>query len=799
MSIFDQKTEITSKQENVTHLTPEDKPIPQTGDANADTWNVYKVQRILDEVRNQPRWRQVADRECAYYDGNQLDADVIEELANRGQPPSIDNLIQPTINAVLGMQAKTRVDTKVSPEAGETNNDVAEALSISIKHHGENAGSARAKSDAYAEQIKVGISWVEVALNSDPFKPKIRYEHIHRREMYWDWRSKKPDYSDGRYLVRRQWYDQDVLMEAFPEQREWIRAAMSERAGWDMDLTGFSQLTQRQDDHDMSTGFTMTTEQYEWMNITRRRLMVYEVWYKVHETGMVIKMPNGKIVEFDEANPSHQAVVQSGQVQPEKTVYDKVRVAYYIGPRLVGDYKSPYKHRHFPYVPFFGFREDATGIPYGLIRAMMSPQDEINARKSKMYWLLSAKRVIATEEAVEDHAIASSEIARPDAYIIKRNKPGETFEVQENGQMATQQFQVMQAAKDAIQANVGVHNATLGRDSGATSGLAINSLVEQDAVTLADINDNYNMAARQADELLLELVIQLLSDTPNHPVTVTDDNGDDKVVILNQMTEDVQQQDPSTGQVIQVQQPCVDPNTGQPTVLNDITHINCKVVLADTPSTPTFRNQQLVQITELVKSLPGNVQSMLMPFVINATDLPYRKEMADLVRNGLGLGAGGQDPVVAQLQAEVQKLQGELAAKHPPELLAAQVAKMQAEVDKIKADTVETSAKGLYEAIQTAIAAAANPVIVPIADSINKSIGFVDKNGGGITDGQQIAQQQGQQGIGGNVQTDPTMPALPQDPSQGLPPQMQQAAQAPSPAQGVAAGIEQQGNQVAQQ
>ena len=189
---------------------------------------------------------------------------------------------------------------------------------------------------------------------------------------------------------------------------------------------------------------------------------------------------------------------------------------------------------------------------------------------------------------------------------------------------------------------------------------------------------------------------------------------------------------------------------------------------------------------------------MLMPFVINATDLPYRKEMADLVRNGLGLGDGGQDPVVAQLQAENQKLQQELKAKNPPELLAAQVAKMQAEVDKIKADTVETSSKGLYEMIQTAMAAAANPAIVPIADSIGKSVGFVDKNGGGIADGQQITPQQGQS-IGGNPQTDPNAPAVPQTPVQGLPPQMQQPPIAPSPAQGVASGIEQQGNQITQQ
>jgi len=788
MSVFNQYSEITSKQAGVNHLDPEPAEIPQTGDADSDSWNVYKVQRILNELKNQPIWRPIADREMAYYDGNQLDARTIEELAERGQPPSIDNLIQPTINAVLGMQAKTRVDTKVEPEAGETNNDVAEALSMEMKHHAEESGVARAKSDAYAEQIKVGISWIEVSLNSDPFKPKIRYEHVHRREMYWDWRSKRPDYSDGRYLVRKQWYDQDVLMEAFPEQRDWIRAAMSQRTGWDLDLTGFSQLTEREEGFSASSGYNSTLEQHEWMDTDRRRLMVYEVWYKVHTKGLIVKMPNGKIAELNEQDPLQMAVVHSGEVQPVEAVFDKIRVAYYIGTKLVGDYDSPYKHRHFPYVPFFGFREDATGVPYGLIRSMMSPQDEINARKSKMYWLLSAKRVIATEDSVEDHAIAAQEIARPDAYIIKRNKSGETFEVQENGQMAQQQFEVMQAAKEAIQTNVGVHNATLGRDSGATSGLAINSLVEQDAITLADINDNFNMAARQADELLLELIIQLLSDIPNHPVTVTDDNGDDRVVILNQTTQVAQQQDPMTGQAVNVQVPATDPKTGQPTIINDITHINCKVVLADTPSTPTFRNQQLNQITELVKTLPPNIQGMLMPFVINATDLPFRKEMADVVRNALGLG-NGKDPVVAQLQAEVQKLQQELAAKNPPEVIAAQVAKMQAEVENIKASTVELSSKGLYEMIQTAVAAAANPAIVPVADAIGKSVGFEDKNGGGATDGLPT----------GNPQTDLLSPASPQDPQQGLPPQMQQEEQPPSPAVDVAKGIEKQGNQVTNQ
>ena len=37
----------------------------------------------------------------------------------------------------------------------------------------------------------------------------------------------------------------------------------------------------------------------------------------------------------------------------------------------------------------------------------------------------------------------------------------------------------------------GIHKTMMGQQSGATSGLAINSLVEQGLNTLAEINDNY--------------------------------------------------------------------------------------------------------------------------------------------------------------------------------------------------------------------------------------------------------------------------------------------------------------------
>jgi hypothetical protein len=728
------------QQEGAHTLMAEPEPQKPISDVPPETLTVERLEKWLDELRNQPRFRLAMDREDDYYDGNQIDQETLALLEERGQAPIIDNLIQPTVNAVLGMQAKSRTDTRVAPEAGETNTDVAEALSLKMKQEGEKVRSDRAKSEAYAGQIKVGLGWVEVAKNTDPFKPKFRYQAVHRREIWWDWRARELDLSDARYVVRRKWMDEDILMSTFPEQKDFIKSALSGRAGWDLEVVSNNLMT-RGLDTDVSTGFTTSIEQYEWMNTTRKRLLVYEVWYRVHVTGQIVKLPNGRVIEYNENDPQHQQAFYAGLIKPQQASFDRIRVAVWIGPKLVGDWPSPYRHRHFPYVPFFGFRENRTGIPYGLIRSMMSPQDEVNARKSKMMWLLSAKRVTATEDAVDDHAVAADEVARPDAYVVIKNKPGVVFKVEENAQLTAQQFQVMQEAKESIQTNVGVHNATLGRDSGATSGLAINSLVEQDSITLAEINDNFNFAARHADELFLSLIIEDLSDTEDEYVVVEDDLGKKREIVLNQKT--------------------VDEN-GQPVIVNDVTKVNVAVVLENSPSTPTFRNQQLNQLSEVIKSLPPQAQAVLIPDLILATELPKRNEMAERVAKSLGLSAMDDDPVVQQMQQQIQQLQQQLEMKHPPEVVAAQVAKLQAEVEKIRAVATETNVKALFSAMQAAGLVVTQPSIVPTADSLAKSAGFQDKDGAGI------------------VQA-PSEPM-----QQPMPPEMD----IPSPAVGAANGIE---------
>lgn len=627
--------------------------------------SVSRLEAFLEEISQQPPWRRQADKEADYFDGNQLTAEQIQELEDRGFAPIITNLIQPTINVVLGMEAKTRSDWIVRAEDGEISEDLAAALSAKLHKAEVESRADRGCSDAYASQVKVGLGWVEVSRNSDPFDCRYRARSIHRREISWDWRSQEPDLSDARYLVRKRWLDEDTAVAAFPEQAEMIRHTLANWAHWDsVAAINESNTLELNRALDVQRGFSI--EQYEWLNSVRRRIAAYEVWYRTVAKGHVLRLPNGRIVELDLNNEDHIAAVYTGQLNPIPAIFKKVRLAWWLGPNRVSDEPSPYQHNHFPYVPFFGFREDRTGTPYGLIRPMISPQDEINARRSKMLWLLNAKRVIADGDAVLDHDQAMEEVGRPDAYIkLNPSRQRDSiFKVEEGGQLAAQQFQVLEAAKQEINQTSGIYQSMLGQGSQATSGLAINSLIEQGSTTLAEINDNYRFARRLVGEMLLELVREDLAKEIDHRVLVGDE-GDQREVILNARSTD---------------------ELGRPTIDNDLRKIRASVVLDDVPTSPTFRHQQMTLLTELTKSLPPQIQPLIIDMVVEAMDLPKKRELLKRIRAAVGIGQNGQppDPEKQQMAQTMQQLQAEFAALQEESARAIQQAEQKAAVLQIQ-------------------------------------------------------------------------------------------------------------------
>ena len=194
-----------------------------------------QLEKMLSDTRWETEWRAESDRAAAYYDGKQLTARLIETYKERGLAPLTRNLVGPTVDLVLGVEAKSRRDFKVVADL-DTEVELADAMSFKLKQAERVAQADRACSDAFASMVKTGVGWVEVARESDPFRPPYRTVAVHRNEIFWDFRSTENDLSDARYLIRRRWVDQDIAMLRFPKKRALLERAIAGWADWDESL-----------------------------------------------------------------------------------------------------------------------------------------------------------------------------------------------------------------------------------------------------------------------------------------------------------------------------------------------------------------------------------------------------------------------------------------------------------------------------------------------------------------------------------------------------------------------------------
>ncbi|SHL42534.1 hypothetical protein SAMN05216428_102365 [Nitrosospira sp. Nsp11] len=599
--------------------------------------SIEAYDKICRDIRNAPKWRVDSDTDCDYYDGMQTSKDVIERLKQAGIPPQDSNLIKPTINAVLGLEARSRTDYKVTSD-DEQQAEIAEGLSAKIKEVETESRADRAMSDAYSSMIRAGIGWVEVSREFDPLKYPYRVREVHRNEIHWDWTAKEPDLSDARYLRRDKWVDREQALKMFPDevaiiQNSWNRwTSLDVYDGADTNMARAYEVEQ-----------TWGKNQEDYLNHSSGMIRLSELWYRHYEDSHVLALPTGQSIEYIEDRLDHQAAVAQGLVQVQKALLPRVRVSIWLGPHKLMDVPTPLPHTNFPYVPFWCFRKDRSRTPYGLIRDMRGPQDQIIDLDILLYEVLNSVKVEVDNDALDLSQNSYQEVAqnmqslRSMTVLNAQRRSANGFKVTREHALAQQVFQLMQQRESRIESVGGIYRAMLGASTQATSGVAINNLVEQGSTVLAEPNDNFRYARRIVGEQLIAFVKQ---DMLGRPTQVAVQQGNkQKVVYFNRQ---------------------IMTDSG-PAVENDIAAAQVKVVLEDIPATPTYRAQQLQSFSQMVTAAPPQFQAVLYPAMLELSDVPNRHELADQLR--MMAGTGGADEQVQKLQQQAQQAMQEQQAQ----------------------------------------------------------------------------------------------------------------------------------------
>lgn len=660
------------------------------------------------EIQEQPPWRATADREADYIDGNQLDAEILQRMSEVGIPPAIEPLMGPVLASVLGMEVRNRGDWKVSPQSQTDSADVADALNYKLHQAEQRAKADVACSEAFKAEIGPGIGWVYVGREEDPFKYQYIVEPVSRNEIYWDWFA-KPDLSDARFLIRRRWFDKRIPELVFPQHKDLIRHTVSSWSeyglghliddGGKLPDLAYSQEQER----------AWSIEESQWRNTAQSRVAICECWYRRWDRVTVIRAPDGRVAEFDRKNSAHVVAVAQGIVAVEQAIVSRVRLSWWLGPHKLADVDHPEQHGRIPYVPFWGFREDRTGVPFGMARGMIYLQDQVNALHSKLQWMLAARRVERTQGAVVgDDEQFRQEVARPDADIIldaKAMRDGGIFKVQTDLQLSQQQFQRLADSREAIRRTGGIYSEFQGQNSNTTSGVQFNAQVDQSNQSLADIQDNFKTARTAVGQLLLELII---ADTIG--------KREDVFIDGKQIVED---------RTISLNSPAVD-DDGLEYLDNDVSRVALSVGIDDVPSAATFRQQQLNALSEAFKVMPPAYQSATLPFMLALMDLPNRD---DLIRAIKEAGAGAspeqiEDRIKQAVEQALTKARYELEMQK----LKQQQPLIDAQVSKVAAEAATKAVEGFFSATRAANEIALMPQLARAADQILGSAGMPDKD-----------------------------------------------------------------------
>lgn len=672
--------------------------------------------RKLQEWFDQEWQRQLANRyqmalDCDYYDGLQWSKEDAQVLMERNQAPLVFNEIKPTIDWMIGTERRTRIDAKVLGRE-KNDNDSANAKTQLLKYLDDTNKTVFHRSHAFGDAIRAGLGWMEVGLRGDPTEELLYKRYESWRNMLYDSNDTTRDLSESRYVFRWKWLDDDVAEAYFPDRADIVRRAVidgtsltveNEEDVWYM---GARVTAPGQDYASAAVGRFNPIDHSALAWSRRSRVKVVECWYRMPT--MRRKFSGGDLrgVEFDSNNPEHIAALRSGY-----SVFDKlemeVRCAIFTSAGLVWEGPSPYHHGRFPFIPIWCYRRQRDNAPYGAIRQMRDPQDDLNKRHSKAQWILSTNQVEMEEGAVEDIEELRQEVARPDAIIVRNGR--KELKIHRDNNLAEEQLMLMDRNATHIRNVGGVTPENMGRVTASDSGKAILARQEQGGVVTAEPFDNLRYAVQLEGEISLAMIEQFYS-RPK-VVRILGERGAAKYHEINKL----------------------DPETGE--VLNDITASHADYVVSEQDYKSSLRQAMFDSLFDIVGRLAQmnpQVALNLLDLVVEMVDLPGRDELVARIRKINGQRDPDTDPTPEELQAQQE------ADAKKAEQEQIQIDTLRAELENLKAKTKDTVAAAVKKGTETAYAAmqagqviATMPQVAPIADNVMMEAGHQSPNPAG--------------------------------------------------------------------
>lgn len=332
----------------------------------------HKFLRWLSAAeRFETDWRKDNEDNFDFYAGDQWSDYEKNVLANRGQQPTVLNVVRPLVDTLVALEMEKRTDLQVVGRE-ESDEVLGKLLTELLKQVFDENDFDYFQTEAGKDGLIGGRGWMYAEPTEKNGFPHIEIGYIPWEEVYIDPHYRKPDGSDAKFIIRKVWMDREDAKLLWPEKAKDIDSTFND------EYRGIEYEAQTENCHDHN----------QWYDKQSQRVKICYCWYK------------------DAKKKLHQVVFA------EDIILE--------GSESDGDNGNPIGINDYPLIPFTVDR-NRKGEPIGVVKSLRTIQEQLNKLNSKFLWDLSANRLMVEEDAFADESKliqAHQEWSKPNGLVI---------------------------------------------------------------------------------------------------------------------------------------------------------------------------------------------------------------------------------------------------------------------------------------------------------------------------------------------------------------------------------------------
>lgn len=595
------------------------------------------------------RWRRAEERErenrkAAYEDlefraGDQWPETEQNRLENEGRPALTLNRIPTFVRQVTNDIRLMRPSIKVVPVDSQGDVKTADVMGGMIRYVENRSDAQAAYYQGMDSQVVAGIGHWKVITeyaSEKTFDQELRVVPIDDGvAVLWDPDSSLPTREDAMFCFEPVDMTRAAFKEKYPNAKaDDLQADGAPPSGW----------------------------------VTTETVRVARYWCKKPVERELAQMPDGSVIELDGTPQKAQAA--QGAKKVEKRQGFKVTSCVISASEII-EPEQDWPGRYIPLIPVLGeeVRIGRKVVRHGVIRYVKDAQRMYNYAQSTFVEAIALQPkapFMVTEDNVKTQAASwnrANDTPLPYLVYTPDGKNGGVAPQRSTPPIASQGLaEMINLAGQDMKDIIGIQDAGLGQKSNETSGKAIMARQREGDVGMYTYVDNFSRAVRHTGTILVDLIPRIY-DT-ERMIRIMGEDGAVDLVLINQQQ--------------------MDPASGQPVTINDLTIGSYDVVVQQGPGYTTRREEAREGMLELTKMAPDVLIPLLLDKIAKALDWPMADEIAARARAII-------PPAV--LQAEEQAKSGAPPAPPQPEQPGPDQITAVANAEKAQANADEAKSK----------------------------------------------------------------------------------------------------------